>query len=74
MGSWRQTITRGGAQSALEYKILSKTANLHGNGLNTKFWSLPVHLYQKQSFLMINLAVRGQGKNLVIDQNFIVKK
>ena len=30
-GSWRHTITRGGAQSAPEYKILSKTANLHGN-------------------------------------------
>ena len=41
--------------------------------LNTKFWSLPVHSYQKQSFLMIILAVRGQGKNLVFDRNFIVK-
>ena len=41
--------------------------------LNTKFWSLPVHTYQKQSFLMILLAVRGCGKNLVIDRNSIVK-
>ena len=42
--------------------------------LNTKFWSLPVHTYQKQTFLMIILAMRGQGKNLVIDRNSIVKK
>ena len=41
--------------------------------LNTKFWSFPVHTYQKQSFLMIILAMRGQGKNLVIDRNSIVK-
>ena len=42
--------------------------------LNTKFWSFPVHTYQKQSFLMIILAMRGQGKNLVIDKNSIIKK
>ena len=29
--------------------------------------------YQKQPFLMIILAVRGRGKNLVIDRNSIVK-
>ena len=39
--------------------------------VNTKFLSLPVHSYQKQSFLMIILAVRGQEKNLVIDRNSI---
>ena len=42
--------------------------------LNAKFWSLPVHTYQKQSFLIIFLAVRGWGKNLVIDKDSIVKK
>ena len=42
--------------------------------LNTKFWSFPVHTYQKQCFLMIISAVRGRGTNLVIDKDFIVKK
>ena len=42
--------------------------------LNTKFWSFPVHAYQKQSFLMISLSVRGRENNLVIDRNSIVKK
>ena len=41
--------------------------------LNAKFWSFPIHTYQKQPFLMIILAVRGRGKNLVIDRNSIVK-
>ena len=41
--------------------------------LNAKFWSFPIHIYQKQPFLMIILAVRGRGKNLVIDRNSIVK-
>ena len=41
--------------------------------LNAKFWSFPIHTYQKQPFLMINLAVRGCRKNLVNDRNFIAK-
>ena len=41
--------------------------------LKAKFWSFPIHTYQKQPFLMIILAVRGRGKNLVIDRNSIVK-
>ena len=41
--------------------------------LNAKFWSFPIHTYQKQPFLMIILAVRGRRKNLVIDRNSIVK-
>ena len=41
--------------------------------LNAKFWSFPIHIYQKQPFLMITLAMRGHGKNLVIDRNSIVK-
>ena len=41
--------------------------------LNAKFWSFPIHTYQKQPFLMIILAVRGRGKNLVMDRNSIVK-
>ena len=41
--------------------------------LNAKFCSFPIHTYQKQPFLMIILAVRGRGKNLVIDRNSIVK-
>ena len=42
--------------------------------LDTKFRSLLVHTYQNESLLMIILSVRGQGKNLVIDRNSIVKK
>ena len=41
--------------------------------LNAKFWSFPIHTYQKQPILMIILAMRGRGKNLVIDRNSIVK-
>ena len=41
--------------------------------LNAKFWSFPIHTYQNQPFLIIILAVRGRGKNLVIDRNSIVK-
>ena len=41
--------------------------------LKAKFWSFPIHAYQEQSFLMIIFAVRGHGKNLVIDRNSIVK-
>ena len=41
--------------------------------LNAKFWSFPIHTYQKQPSMMIILAVRGRGKNLVIDRNSIVK-
>ena len=42
--------------------------------LNAKFWSLLVHTYQKQFFLMVILAVRGHRKILVIDRNFMGKK
>ena len=41
--------------------------------LNAKFWSFPIHTYQKQLFLITILAVKGHGKNLVIDRNSIVK-
>ena len=41
--------------------------------LNAKFWSFPIHTYQKQPSLMIILAVRGHRKNLVFDRNSIVK-
>ena len=41
--------------------------------VNAKFWSFPIHTYQKQPFLMILLAVRGRGKNMNIDKNSIVK-
>ena len=41
--------------------------------LKVKFWSFPIHTYQKQPSMMIILAVRGRGKNLVIDRNSIVK-
>ena len=34
----------------------------------------PIRAYQKQSFLMILLAMRGPRKNLVIVKDFIVKK
>ena len=41
--------------------------------LNTKFWSLLVHTYQKQTFLII-FSARGLEKNLAFDRNSVVKK
>ena len=78
MGSRIYVITQGGGSSWPPWLNSLWDSQFAWNWqkmvLNTKFWSLPVHTYQKQTFLMIILAMRGQGKNLVIDRNSIVKK